>query len=671
MARPQGGAEGDEGAEAVSLDPVALLTGTPAAFLEASRADMERARETIARLKEPPNGHGRAPRTWYDGPTLPLAEYDDATTTLSDASARASVARNAHPDEAMRAAAERCEQEVDALATEISLDRGVFEALRALDVSGEDAATRHFLARTLRDFRRAGVDKDEATRARVRALNEELVRIGQEFSRNIREDVRRIEIDPADLAGLPDDYVRAHPAGERGKVTITTDYPDYVPFMTYAPSARAREELFRTYRKRGHPGNLDVLSRMLSRRHELAGLLGYPSWAAYVTEDKMIGSVAAARAFIARVTAASGPRAQADYDTLLTELRREQPDAARVEPWDAEVLKERVRARRFGYDAQAVRPYFSLAQVQEGVLDLTARLFGLEYRRVDRAPVWHPDVTCFDVVEQGTRIGRFYLDLHPRDGKYKHAAQFTLASGQAGVRLPEAVLLCNFPKPAPGGQALLEHGEAITFFHEFGHLLHHLLGGHTRWAGLSGVRTEWDFVEVPSQMLEEWCWDAGALSTFARHAQTQEPIPEELVARMRAADEFGKGLRVRQQMFYAAVSLGFHERDPKDFDTTLLAARLQEQYTPFRHVEDTYFHESFGHLEGYSAIYYTYMWSLVIAKDLFTRFRKDGLMGPAEAMRYRRNILEPGGSLPAAELVSGFLGRPYDARAYEEWLNQA
>ena len=645
-----------------AIDPAALLTGTPEAFHRASRADMERARAAIARLKAVSEDRDS---------TAALAEYDDGTAALSDASARASVARNAHPDEAMRAAAERCEQEIDALATEISLDRGVFEALRALDLSREDAATRHFLERTLRDFRRAGVDKDDATRGRVRALNEELVRIGQEFSRNIREDVRRVEVDPADLAGLPDDYVRAHPPGAQGKVAITTDYPDYVPFMTYAKSARAREALFRTYRKRGHPANLDVLSRMLSRRHELAGLLGYPSWAAYVTEDKMIGSAEAAVAFIARVTAASGARAQADYDTLLEELRRDQPSASRVEPWDAEVLKERVRARRFGYDAQAVRPYFSFAQVQQGVLDVTAHLFGLEYRRRAGASVWDPDVTCFDVYEQGVRIGRFYLDLHPRDGKYKHAAQFTLVSGQAGVRLPEAVLLCNFPKPAPGGHALLEHGEAITFFHEFGHLLHHLLGGHTRWAGLSGVRTEWDFVEAPSQMLEEWCWDAGALSTFARHVQTREPIPEDLVARMRAADEFGKGLRVRQQMFYAALSLELHRRDPAGLDTTAVVAELQERYTPFRHVPGTAFQASFGHLDGYSAIYYTYMWSLVIAKDLFSVFRREGVLSRAPAERYRRAVLEPGGSRPAAELVEAFLGRPFTFDAFTEWLDAA
>jgi thimet oligopeptidase len=503
----------------------------------------------------------------------------------------------------------------------------------------------------------------------VRALNEELVKIGQEFSRNIREDVRSIEIDPAELEGLPDDYVRAHAPASNGKVTITTDYPDYVPFMTYAKSARAREALWRTYRKRGHPANLEVLSRMLGRRHELAQLLGYATWADYVTEDKMIGSAAAARAFISRVTEASGARAQADYQTLLARARRDDPAGERVAPWDAEVLKESVRAERFGYDAQAVRPYFSFARVQQGVLDVTARLFNLEYRRVEGAPAWHADVTCWEVFEHGARVGRFYLDLHPRPGKYKHAAQFTLVSGQEGRRLPEAVLICNLPRPAPGEHALLEHSEAVTFFHEFGHLLHHLLGGRTRWAGVSGVRTEWDFVEAPSQMLEEWCWDAAALQTFARHAQSHAPIPEDLVARMKAADEFGKGLRVRQQMFYAAVSLSFHDRDPKELDTTRLAAQLQNQYTPFQHVEDTYFHESFGHLEGYSAIYYTYMWSLVIAKDLFTRFRSEGLMSPAPALRYRRAILEPGGSRPAAELVRDFLGRDYDAGAFEEWLN--
>src|SRR5438105_3650257 len=438
--------------------------------------------------------------------------------------------------------------------------------------------------------------------------------------------------------------------------------------MTYSRSSPAREQLWKVYRQRAHPGNLDVLDRMLTRRYELARLLGYESWAAYVTEDKMIGSAQAAEEFIERIAAAAEVRARKDYEALLARKRRDDPSAARVDPWDSEALKERVRAEQLGFDSQSVRPFFELRRVTDGVLDTTARMFGVEYRRLPDAAIWHDDVTAWEVVERGTAIGRFFLDLFPREGKYKHAAQFTLASGVRDGTLPEAALVCNFPRPSREA-ALLDHGEVVTFFHEFGHLLHHLLGGHTRWAGISGVRTEWDFVEAPSQMLEEWCWDASVLQKFARHHETGDPIPAALVERMRAADEFGKGLRVRQQMFYAATSLRFHDRDPAGLDTTALAGELQERYTPFRHVPGTYFQESFGHLEGYSAIYYTYMWSLVIAKDLFGVFRREGLLNPEAAQKYRRAILQPGGSRTAAELVRDFLGRDAAFDAFADWLN--
>ena len=620
-----------------------LFTKSPDEFARGCRADLDKARGAVARLKSLPASLDV------------LAAWDEATALISDASARASLLRSVHPDAAMRDAGERCEQEAEALSTELSLDPQIHRALEAVDASREDEATRWYLFRTLRDFRRAGVDKDEQTRARVRALNEELVRIGQEFQRNIRDDVRSIEVAPPELEGLPADYVEAHASGR-----ITTDYPDYIPFMTYARSSAAREKLWKVYRQRAHPKNLEVLDRMLARRHELAALLGYPSWAAYVTEDKMIGSAQAAADFIEKIASAALQRASRDYDVL-----RKRAGAERVEAWDSEYLKERVRAEQLDFDSQSVRPYFDLDKVQQGIFDTTARMFGIEYRKVADAPVWHTDVTAWEILEQGRVIGRFFLDLFPRDGKYKHAAQFTMTSGQSQRALPEGALVCNFPR-AP---ALLEHNEVVTWFHEFGHLLHHIFGGHTRWAGVSGVRTEWDFVEAPSQMLEEWCWDVSVLQRFARHHETGEPIPAALVQRMRAADEFGKGLRVRQQMFYAATSLRFHDRDPAGLDTTALAAEMQEKYTPFRHVPGTYFQESFGHLEGYSAIYYTYMWSLVIAKDLFGTFRREGLLNAEPARRYRREILQPGGSRPAAELVKSFLGREASFDAFAEWLN--
>ncbi|HZS37978.1 MAG TPA: M3 family metallopeptidase [Polyangia bacterium] len=640
-------------------DAALTLTATPEEFLAAAHADMARAKAEIARLSAM-----TTPRETDDA----LAAFDGAMALLGDAAARASVCRNAHPEQAMRDAADRAEQEIEALQTEISLERGVYDALAALDLGGQEPATHHYVGKTLRDLRRAGVDRDDATRARVRELRDELVRIGQEFGKNIIDDVRRVELDPADLDGLPDDYRKAHAPNAAGKCVITTDNTDYIPFVTYAKSARAREALWRQYRMRGHPKNLDVLSRMLERRHELATLLGYPTWAAYATEDKMIGSATAAAEFIARISAASEARAARDYQQLLQRKRKDDPSAAEVSGWDSAYYHERVSAEEYGFDSQAVRPYFEYERVKRGVLELTGDLFGIRFERVT-APVWHAEVDAYDVREGERLVGRIYLDMHPREGKYKHYAQFSLASGVRERRLPEGVLMCNFSRPG-AEPALLEHSDVRTFFHEFGHLLHHVLGGHVRWAGLSGVATEWDFVEAPSQMLEEWIWDPETLKTFARHYQTDEPIPAELIERARAADEYGKGLWVRQQMFYAATSLELHARDPRGLDTTKLVAELQEQYTPFKYVDGTFFHESFGHLSGYSAIYYTYMWSLVIAKDLFSVFRHHGLLDHATAQRYRRAVLEPGGSKPAAQLVKDFLGRDYSFDAYSEWLER-
>ncbi|MGQ0508630.1 MAG: M3 family metallopeptidase [Myxococcaceae bacterium] len=598
-----------------------------------------------------------------------LSAYDDAQSALADASGRAAIAENSHPDREVREAAQLCGQKIEQLATEISLDRGTYDALAGLDLSKQDAATQYWMDRTLKSFRRSGVDRDEETRAKVKELSERLVKIGQEFDQNIREDVRFVEVDPKDLAGLPDDYVSAHPRGASGKVKITTDSPDYTPFLTYAKSAKAREALWRVYRQRGYPKNVDMLSALLKTRNELATLLGYPTWAAYITEDKMIQTPKAASAFIEKVAAASKSRADGDYKVLLERKQKDEPKAKFVDPWDSQYYDDRVKSEKYSLDTQKLRGYFEYNRVRQGVFDITSKMFGLTYKPAKDAPVWHPDIEAYDVYEGGKLLGRFFLDMHPRENKYKHAAQWDLVTGRDGRSYPEAVLMCNFPKP--GAQpALMQHSEVETFFHEFGHLLHHILGGSTRWGGISGTRVQHDFVEAPSQLLEEWAWDPDALKTFALHYQTQEPIPAQMVEKMRRAEEFGKGLWVRQQMYYAAISLAFHERDPKTLDTTQVTRELQEKYTPFKYAPETYFQLSFGHLNGYSAVYYTYMWSLVIAKDLFTAFEQEGLLHQAPALRYRRAVLEKGGSKDAAGLVKDFLGRDYAFTAYEKWLTR-
>jgi thimet oligopeptidase len=649
-----------------SMEPIGVaasrVSGAPDAFLAFTRGSLERAKGGIASLKAM-----AAPRS----ARAALELYDEATAVLSDASAQADVAKNASPNEALRAAAETADQEISKLSTEISLDKELYQALAGLDLSSEEEATRYWISQALREFRRAGVDRDDATRAKVKELNEELVRIGQEFQRNVREDVRKVSLDPADLDGLPADFVSAHLPGADGKVTVTTDYPDVFPMLSYAKQPKAREAIYRAFYNRAYPQNLAVLSHLLEKRQELASLLGYRNWAAYITENKMIGSAEAASAFIDKIAAAAEARSKADLAILLEAKRKDAPGAAALDGWDSSYYTDRVKAERYQFDSQSVRPYFEFSRVLQGVLDVTGRLFQLDYRQVSDAQVWHADVHVYDVIDRanGRTLGRIYLDLHPRDGKYKHAAQYTLVSGREGERLPEGVLLCNFPRPG-GAPALMDHQDVVTLFHEFGHLLHHILGGHTRWAGLSGVRTEWDFVEAPSQMLEEWVRDPDVLQSFAKHYQTGAPIPRELVQKLRDADEFAKGVMVRRQMFYASMSLVLHERDPKGLDTTQAMADLQARYSPFPYVPGTYLQCSFGHLEGYSAIYYTYMWSLVIAKDLFTVFEQRGLFDASAAQRYRHAVLEPGGGKPAAQLVQDFLGRPYDFRAYQAWLDR-
>lgn len=642
-----------------SVGAARLLTGTPEQFVAVCRGHVKAAEEQIARIKALEAG---------DKPLAALEAYDIAVQNLGDGASRAGLAREVHPDENMRKAAETCEVEIDKASTALSLDRGVYDALTRIDASKLDTVTRFYLQRTLRDFRRAGVDKDEKTRARVKKLRDELVKIGQEFGKNIRSDVRKIEVAPEELEGLPEDYVRAHKPGPAGKVTITSDSPDYIPFMTYARSSAARERLWKTYRHRGYPANLAVLSRMLQKRKELANLLGYPTWADYVTEDKMIASSKNASEFIERIAAASERSAKRDYEELLAYQRREKPDATAVAPWDAGYLQDKLKSEKYSFNSQLARPYFEYARVKQGVLDVTSKLFAIEYRPVQDAPVWHASVETYDVYDRDRLLGRIHLDMHPRENKYKHFAQFTLTNGVGGRALPEGVLVCNFPQPG-AEPALMEKRDVETLFHEFGHLVHSVLAGHVKWAGISGISTEWDFVEAPSQLLEEWTWSPEVLQSFARHYKTNEPIPADMVKKMKAADEFGKGLNVRQQMFYAATSLQFHAQDPSSLDTTRLMAELQERYTPYKYVKDTYFHTAFGHLDGYSAIYYTYMWSLVIAKDLYTPFKSAGVMDPKIARAYREKVLAQGGSKPAAEMVRDFLGRDFDFKAYQEWLD--
>ena len=634
-----------------ALSPLSLPASDWEGWL-ASRCDsqLDAARRLVSELKQ--GAHE---------PAAAMSLWNDLNLALENAFSVASLMSNVHPDEAVRSRGEQAEQDAHKLLTDIGLDRELFEVLAAVDPQDLDEAGRRVHMLAMRDFRRAGVDQDENVRTRLKELAERETAVGQEFSKNIRDDVRSIRVEPGTLAGLPDDFVTGHPAGDDGLVEVTTEYPDYVPFMTFCRDRDARARLVREFLNRAWPDNDALLHELLELRREHAQLLGYDGWPSYDAEVKMIGKGSAIPEFIERITEASDAAARRDVDVLLQRLRQDHPEVDSVDNVDKMFYGEVLRRENFDVDAQEVRSYFDFAKVRVGLLEVTGRLFDVEYVEVADAASWHEDVASYDVVRGAERLGRIHLDLHPRDRKFNHAAQFELARGVRDRQLPEGVLVCNF------NRGLMEHHEVVTLFHEFGHLMHHVLAGGHEWVRFSGVSTEWDFVEAPSQMLEEWARDAAVLQLFAHDAEGN-PIPAELVERMRAAGEFGKGLLARTQMFYAALSYKLHLEVPEDLTKRMF--ELYPEYSLVAPLEGTHFHSGFGHLEGYGSAYYTYAWSLVIAKDLFSAFDHDDLLAPEVARRYRDAVLVPGGSKDAADLVEDFLGRPYDTESFSAWLNR-
>ena len=624
--------------------------------LASTRADarLQEARDILERLKD---GSART--------TLEKLElWNDAEIAGSEVASATSLLSEVHPDAGIRAAAEQRVEAVDALVAERNLDRTLWAVFADADREGLDEVAARLLDHILRDFRRGGVDLDDASRERVRELTARDTELSLAFNRAVRDGKREVRVAPESLEGLPADFIESHPVGDDGLVVLTTEYTDLLPVREFASDRGTRTAVLEAYNDLGWPDNDVVLAELLAVREERARLLGFTDWADFETETRMIGAGAEIPPFLARLDEASGPAAAAEYDRLLARLRRDLPDAEAVTSADYWFLMSALKREEYDVDAQVVRSYFRFDRVLAGVLETTGRLFDLQYVRAE-TPAWHEDVLSYDVLrlpdgDRGTRerLGRIHLDLHPRDGKYNHAACFTLSPGVAGRSLPEGVLVCNFSR------GLLEHDEVVTFFHEFGHLVHYILGSHLKWTRFSGIETEWDFVEAPSQMLEEWAWDPATLATFTAD-EDGRPIPADLVQRMQRADGFGRALEVRRQLGYANVSYRLHVDRPADLQAATEA--LIEAATPIRPLRNAHTYAGFGHLTGYGACYYTYQWSLVIARDLLSAFGGD-LRDPEVARRYRTEILERGGSRDAADMVTSFLGRPYAFDAYRDWL---
>ena len=597
-----------------------------------------------------------------------LEPFDDAVQQNNSAGYFAGLMEQVHPETAFRDHATAMLTKASAAQTAIALNHDVYNALAALDLAKADSATRYYVQRQLLEFRLAGVDKDEATRNRLKKLNDQATEEQSMFDRNISDGKKEIEADPSELDGLPQDYIDRHKPGADGKIKITTEYPDALPVFNFAKSNDLRRRMSIAFDTRAYPKNQEVLTSLMKTRHEIATLLGYSNWADYNAADKMIAKGSNTADFIKQVNDASRPLAEREFEMLLAEKHKTEPGAKEIWGYERGYLSELVRRTKFDFDSQSVRPYFPFTQVKQGILDAAADLFHVSFQQEPNVPSWDPSVETWIVVDSGRPIGRFYLDMHPREGKYSHAEMVPVLDGVRGRQLPEAILVCNFPAPTASDPGLMDYGDVETFFHEFGHLMHHILGGQQQWAGISGISMESDFVEAPSQMLEEWIRSPQVLAKFAKHYKTGEPIPADLVARMNRASAFGRGMWVDRQNSFSAMSYDIYKTKPDNVDLDKVTLNDTLQYTLFKPVPDTHMWASFGHLGGYSSAYYTYLWDKVIAEDFFLQFDHQNLLAGDAPMKYRRVVLEPGGSMSANDLVKNFLGRPSNMTALQRWM---
>lgn len=617
-----------------------------------------------------------------------LAPLDAATEALDLAMTVVGHLESVATTPDLRAAYNAVQAPVAEFYAQLPLDDGLWQALRAYaDTEDARALTgpRHrFLHKTLDDFRRHGAELPPEGKQRLAELGVALAQITTQFSEHVLDATNAFELlltDASDLAGLPPSAVNAARAGAEARglegYRFTLQQPSFIAFMTYAERADLREQMYRAANICAAPGpydNRDLLAQILRLRHEQATLLGFTDFPDLVLHNRMARTGDTARRFVTDLRARVESAFQAENDSLQA-FRRviEGPDAPALQPWDLAFYAEKQRQALYDFDDEALRPYFPADKVLAGMFEVVHRLYGVTVTPSAELPTWHPEVQTYAVDdEHGARIGYFYADLFPRDSKRAGAwmnAFITGAADERGGFGPHLGLICgNLTPPVGDAPALLTHDEVETLFHEFGHLLHHLLT-RVEVRSLAGTNVAWDFVELPSQIMENWCWERSALDLFASHWQTGAAIPEDLLEKLQRARNFRAANATMRQLGFAAADLALHTGAPlPDIDALLARAReILAAHAPTPLLEDSAMIARFTHLfaspVAYAAGYYSYKWAEVLDADAFSRFKREGVLSREAGEAFRNTILSQGDSRDPAELFREFMGRDPDPDA--------
>lgn len=574
-------------------------------------------------------------------------------------------------DKKFRDAANDLQMQISQYMVDVATRRDVYKAIREYTDTNPrlDPVQAKLVKEMLIGFKNSGMDLNDADLEKFKALNKEKAEYIIKFDKNIQEYKDPLAVTQEQLRGLGEDYIQKLSKTDDGKYLVTLDYPDYVPFMQNADDEQARKELEFKFNRRGGQENVELLEKTLTLRREIARLLGYKNHAELRLEDRMAKNPKTVMAFLKDLQKKLKPLGKKeDKEMIAYKNSKTGKNSRTLYSWESGYWSNKFRKENLELDSEKIKEYFPSQVVIDGMLDLFGGVFGITFEPVD-IPVWHPDVKAFKIKDKtsGELVAYFYMDLYPREGKYKHAACFGLVEGEekqdGTYQNPFVAIVANLNKPSGDTPSLLKHSEVETLFHEFGHVLHNALT-KAKYSAFSGTSVSWDFVEAPSQMLERWAWDPQVLKKISKHYKTGEALPDDLIKRMIAAKNFGAGGMYLRQDFFAQYDMSLHTADTTP-DTTKLYFELTKKIRGLPLTKGTIPQASFGHIMGgYDAGYYGYLWSEVIAEDFFGEFKKNGIFNPETGLKFRREILEKGGTLDEEKMVENFLGRPADNKPF-------
>ncbi len=534
----------------------------------------------------------------------------------------------------------------------------IYIALDSIEREELTKEQEYFLDETLKELKAQGLGLQEGYRAVVKLLQSDLIDLSDRFLRNIREDKRCVVVSHDDLRGMSNAFIETLKKDENGNYILAMDYPTYFPIMSQCPVAETREKMLKAFHSRGYPENETILKQISCKRHGLSHVLSYPNFASLQLEQEMVGSPTRAQAFLDEMGQKLLSKQQSEAERLKSDL----PDGVQLDadgkfyPWDLAYCLREYRKKHFDLDEEKIKAYFPLEKTLRGLMNVYEKFMSIQLEEVD-VNLWHEDVRLVKVTDptSGKLHGFIGLDLHPRPGKYNHACDVPVHPALCCGKCDTAalsVLICNFPKGEP---SLMRLNDVKTFFHEFGHALHDMLG-RTEFISTCGTNTKTDFVELPSQILEEWLWDKDVLQMCSSHFETGQALPDDIIERMIEGKNAFRGFEYMRQIMLANFSLKLHTAPCQNLDKLYLD--LKNVYQPHLvSFEGDRYYLSFGHLSHYAARYYGYLWSKVFALDVFEQIKKQGLLNPEVGTRYINCIIGKGGSKDPNELLEDFLER--------------